>query len=458
MIRRHCVLLASSIALAGCGSIDTFRSEKIDLPSQYGESLHAGERSAAAIPWDEIFPDPALRSLIKEALDNGPDALLAMAQVKEYAAIARVARGAQFPSLQYSLTTSPVARESGQNSASSYFSGVGAIWEIDLWGRYARATEASRADWLASTENSHGVTASLVGSVANLYYTIAALDRTAEVVRAVADNQREGLKIIQRQSRAGVLSAAEERQQESALVATEALLPAISQKRVQAENQLALLLGRIPGVGSVNVPEVTVSPAEVPSGVPSELLLRRPDIRGAEARLRAAHARVEIARTLFFPDISLTGAVGSASTSLADALNGNGAKITSIGPQANLPLFSGGALRANRDAAKARRDQAVISYHQVIRSAFGEVAGDLHAIRTSAELRQIQSRRTEVAIEARRLAELRFRAGTTSFVELLDAQRQVLASQSDLIQAELSERQARVDLYLALGGGWGESR
>ena len=390
--------------------------------------------------------------------EHGPDNLLAMAQVKEYAAIARVARGAQFPNLQYALTTSPAPREPGQDLASNYYSGIGAIWEIDLWGRYARSAEASRADWMASVENAHGVAASLVGAVSNLYYTIAALHRTEEVVRAVADNQREGLKIIQRQSRAGVLSAAEERQQESALAATEALLPTISQKSHNAEHQLALLLGRVPGSGPLGVSTDSASPAEIPSGIPADLLLRRPDIRSAEAALRAAHARVEVARSLFFPDISLTGAFGSTSSSLSDALHGRANKVASIGPQASLAIFSGGALRANRDAALARSEQAVISYHRTINAALAEVANDIDAIRTSTELREIQRRRSEVAIEARRLAELRFRSGTTSFIELLDAQRQVLASQSDLIQAELSERQARIDLYLALGGGWKDSQ
>jgi multidrug efflux system outer membrane protein len=161
-----------------------------------------------------------------------------------------------------------------------------------------------------------------------------------------------------------------------------------------------------------------------------------------------------VARSLFFPDVSLTGAFGSASTALGAALHGRDSKLASLGPKVDLAIFSGGALRANRDAALARQEQAVIAYHQTVSAAFAEVATDLHAIRNSAEVREIQTRRSESAVEARRLAELRFHAGTTSFMELLDAQRQVLASQSDLIQAELAERQARIDLYLALGGGW----
>jgi multidrug efflux system outer membrane protein len=454
MMHKSLAALLVTSALAACGTVDTFHSEPVKLPARFSAAAENNQSTGAKIAWDVVFPDPALRSLIDESLKHGPSALQATAQVKEYAAIARVTRGSQLPSLKYSLTTSPVPRTEAQDLASSYYSGVGALWEIDLWGRYARAAEASRADWMSSEENLHGVTASLVGTVANLYYTLSALHKTEDLARAVANNQREGLKIIQRQTRAGILSAAEQRQQESALAATEALLPTIAQKIISVESQMTVLLGREPGAGHIVVSVDAISPAEVPAGVPSDLLLRRPDIRGAEANLRAAHARVEVARSLFFPDVSLTGAFGSASTALGAALHGRDSKLASLGPKVDLAIFSGGALRANRDAALARQEQAVIAYHQTVSAAFAEVATDLHAIRNSAEVREIQNRRSESAVEARRLAELRFHAGTTSFMELLDAQRQVLASQSDLIQAELAERQARIDLYLALGGGW----
>ena len=298
------------------------------------------------------------------------------------------------------------------------------------------------------------MTASLIANVANLYYTLAALRATEQVTLDVAQNQRDGLRLIQETSRAGINSAAEERQQESALAATEANLPPLHQQIVAAQTALSVLLGRTPGVLELSTPASLDLPAAVPPGLPSELLERRPDVRLAEARLHAAHARLSVAKAMFFPDISLTGFLGGASTSLSDVLHGRAAPVASLGPGVLQPLFAGGALVYNRDAALARLDQALIVYRRTVNSALGEVANDLSAYQTSADLVAIEARRVTAAREVLRLAELRFRAGITSFMELLDAQRQQLASETEAIQSELAQRQALINLYLALGGGW----
>ena len=213
----------------------------------------------------------------------------------------------------------------------------------------------------------------------------------------------------------------------------------------------------MPGNARFEAPGTLALPERLPAGLPSALLERRPDLRAAEARLVAADARVAEAKARFFPQISLTALLGGVSTDLGDALIGDGATVVSLGPNLLQPLFTGGALRANRDAALARLDQAVISYRRTVLGAFGEVSDSLVAYETSAELLAIQRRREYSTSEALRLAEMRFNAGITTFLEVLDAQRQWLAAETDAAQALLEQRQALVRLYLSLGGGWEET-
>lgn len=449
------VLSPLLLMIGGCGFIKDYHRPAVAVPDAYwGAQRDDARTSAGSLPWRDVFTDPALQSLIEAAVKNGPDGMLAAAQVRAAAAAAGIARAGELPSINLALQTSPIARTNGAHLNSSFLGGVSASWEIDLWGRYARTTEAARADWLASQENFHGVMAALVANVANLYYQLATLHKLIDVTVSVADTQRAGLKLIRETSRAGVNSAAEERQQESALAATEANVPPLEQQIVQVENSLAVLLGRTPGSLQIAIAANLSAPADLPAGLPSELLERRPDIRAAEAQLHAAHARVDVAKALFFPDISLTGFFGDVSTSLSDVLHGRGATVASLGPNVLLPLFAGGALVSNRDAALAQLDQALVTYRRTVNVAFADVANDLSAYATSSAQVAIEARRVFAAGEALRLAQLRFRAGVAGFLELLDTQRQELASESDSLQSQLQQRQALINLYLDLGGGW----
>lgn len=464
---RVATTLAASALLGGCGLLPQSGLERpvvdrpaVELPATYTspivspeDAARAGEPLGAA-SWRSVFTDPGLQALIEEALARGPDGLLAAAQVREAEAAARAAGAPRWPSASGTVKTSPIARLPDEDLSSSFLAGLGVSWEIDLWGRYARAGDAARADLLTRVENQRAVRASLVASVADQYFRLAALRETEEATRRVAQNQRDALRLVQRKSAAGIVSAAEERQQESALAVTEARLPVIKRQIAATENALAVLLGRVPGAAHFETPGTLALPERIPAGLPSALLERRPDLRAAEARLVAADARVAEAKARFFPQISLTAVFGSVSTDLGDALTGGGATVASLGPDLLLPLFAGGALRANRDVALARLDQAVIGYRRSVLGAFGEVSDSLTAYETSAELLAIQQQREIATAEALRLAEMRFNAGITTFLEVLDAQRQWLAAETDAAQALLERRQALVRLYLALGGGW----
>lgn len=454
---RRLPLATALIALfaSGCAVGPDYQRPEVSLPEQHAASKAVADKlSLADVNWREVFTDPQLQELIAEALAAGPDALLAAARLREAEALAGVSRAPLFPQASISLNTSPTVRKAGEQLTSSFMGGAGISWEIDLWGRYRRASEAAQAELLANEAAREGMNASLVAQVARAYYQLAALHETLTITERSARNQGEVLRLIKRLSAAGISSAAEERQQESALAATEASVPTLKRQIAETETSIALLLGRHPGALRLGLPATLAMPGFIPPGLPSRLLEQRPDIRQAEARLVAANARVGEAKALYFPNLSLTAMFGGVSGSLSDVVNGRAPAVASVGPGLLMPLFAGGRIYFNKSAAEARLEQALISYRKTINNALGEVANGLVAYETSNDLLDVQSRRVTAAREAMRLADLRFRAGTTSFLEVLDAQRQLLTAETQEVQALLERRVALVSVYLALGGGW----
>ena len=449
------------LTLAGCTVGPDYTRPDLSLPDDYRDALAQPDlQSIAGLPWWQVFGDPTLKGLIETALANNLDVKQAAARVQEAKALLSGARSPALPSLSAGLNSSPTARQPGDDFTTSFLGGLFLSWELDFWGQYARATEAARAQLLATEAARDGVYASLVATVAQGYFQLQSLAETTAITRRTIDAQRESLRLVSRLSDAGVSSAAEVRQAENQLATTESRLPGLLTQTAKAENSLSVLLGRPPGPVSLGAPAEPVIVPDVPAGLPSELVERRPDMRQAEQQLILANARVGEAKALFFPSISLTGTFGAVSTELGDLVNGDAPSVVSPGLDLVQPLYAGGSLTANYDAAIARLEQAGLAYSLAGLNALREVADALSQYRHSADEIAAQRRREFASREGLRLAEKRYRAGVVSYLEVLDAQRQLYSAETDRAQSELTRRTATVQLYLALGGGWsiGDSR
>ncbi|KJR97113.1 MAG: hypothetical protein VR65_24395 [Desulfobulbaceae bacterium BRH_c16a] len=458
-MRSRFVFLFIALSLAGCTVGPDYQRPDLSLPDSYRNAVASPALQAiAGLPWWQVFADPTLKDLIATALVGNLDVKLAAARVQEAKALFAGARSPALPLVSAGLYSSPAARQPGDDFTTSFLGGLFLSWEIDFWGRYARATEAARAQLLATQAAQDGVYASLVATVAQGYFQLQSLSETLRITRRTIDAQRESHRLVSRLADAGVSSAAEVRQAENQLATTESRLPGLLVQIARAENSLSVLLGRLPGPVVQGVPTEPVIVPEVPAGLPSELLDRRPDMRQAEQQLILANARVGEAKALFFPSISLTGTFGALSTELGDLVNGDAPSVVSPGLDLLQPLFAGGSLIANYDAALARLKQAGLAYRQTGLNALREVADALSQYSHSAEEIAAQRRREFSAREGLRLTEKRYRAGVVSYLEVLDAQRQLYSAETDLAQSKLTRRTAAVQLYLALGGGWVEVR
>lgn len=452
------ICLSLLLALqSGCALGPDYQRPDLVLPDNFRTAKNgATADSFGDLHWQSVYGDPAVEALIKEALAAAPDLLLAEARVREAEAVAGVVRADLFPQLGLSFTTSPIARPEGKQLASSFTGGAAVSWQLDLWGRLRRADEAARAELMATEDSRRGVVTSLIADVAGRYYQLIAERDAYQVATRTAANQRDALQLIERLSKAGIATDAEVRQQEVALAVTEVSLPSLRTQIATSENGLSILLGRIPGAISIDMESAPEMPEAVPAGLPSRLLERRPDVRAAEQQLVAANARVGEAKARFFPNISLTGLFGRVSTEAADILTGGAATVASLGADVLQPLFAGKFYRYNHATALARLDQAVIVYRRTVLVALAEVATALTSYQEAGILLAVQERRVASAREALRLSELRYRSGVVSFIEVLDAQRQLFAAETEQVDSLFERRLALSQIYLALGGGWEE--
>lgn len=420
----------------------------------------ATARDAAQIGWRDYFTDPVLQGLIDAALAYNRDLRVALLRVEEARALYGIQRADQFPTIG-AQAEGARARTPGDLNltgqpqvTSQYQVGVGmAAWELDFWGRVRSLKDAALENYLASDAAAKAATLSLVTQVADSYLSLRELDERLALTRATIASREESLRIFRRRFEVGSISKLDLTQVETLWQQARALGAELEQARATQAHALELLTGEplalpLPRAG---LDDDSVM-RDLPAGLPSDLLANRPDIVAAEHQLRAANANIGAARAAFFPRITLTGAFGTASAEL-DGLFGGGSRAWNFAPSLDLPLFDAGRRGANLDLAEVRRDQAVAGYERAIQSAFKDVADALSARRWLAEQVQVLRATVQAQSERARLAKLRYDHGASPYLEVLDAQRDLLAAQQALVQTRRALLAARVGLYAALGGG-----
>jgi multidrug efflux system outer membrane protein len=425
-------------------------------PQYYGQEAGIAEaRSYADLPWWELFDDPVLKALIDQALRNGFDARLAAARVEEARALYGVARGDFYPGVGYQAGYDRVRQDQFVNPErevqTKWTAKLGFSWEIDLFGRIRRQTEAARALYLASEEGRRGVLLSLVSDVATAYFELQELDAELEIARRTTAAFQATYDLFERRLEGGAASALETARAEALLGAVAARIPEIERDIVAKENQLNFLLGR-PPQPIVRDGPLRPAPPPVPPGLPSALLERRPDVREAEEQLVAVNAGVGAAKARFFPTLSLTGLFGNVSPDLGNIfLQG---KTWSLGAGLVGPIFSAGQIKKNYEAAKARYEQGKVQYEAAVTNALREVSDALVDRTKLVEAERQRGRAVRAYSEAVRLANVRYQSGLSAYFEVLDAQQQLFPAEISLVQTHRDQLLAVVNLYKALGGGW----
>lgn len=466
---RKSVLLLASLVLTGCVSLPAMKQVKSDLPTAWpvGEEQVKPAASIAA-DWWKAYKDPVLDKLIDEALAHNRDLALAAARIEEVRADLGLADADRYPEVMLggnvgrSRVTGKGNMPAGTPLVNNNFKlNLQAAWEVDFWGRYKEASAAARADLLASEFARKSVQSSLTGVVAQSYFALAALDANLRLAQETLSNRLDATKLQRLRFESGLTSELAMRQSEAELAAIQGNLAQLGQQIQQQESTLAVLLGREPrlimqsnierGAGLFNL---AVPPA-VPAGLPSELLLRRPDLRQAEQKLLSSQARIREAGAAIYPNLTLTANLGSESKALADLFSGP-AGIWGLAAGLSQTLFNAGRTEAAVNAAAARQDQAVIAYEQAVQTAFKEVLDALVAHRQAREYGAAEADRVKALKRAAELADLRFQNGVTNYLEALDARRNLFQAEQGGIDARRAQLAASADLFKALGGGWEE--
>jgi outer membrane protein, multidrug efflux system len=449
--------LFAAAGFSGCAVGPNYKRPPVVVPPQfYGQEAATAEaRSLADLPWWEVFQDPVLKALVDEALRNGYDARLAVARVEEVRALYGVARGELFPSIGYQAELERARLDQFVNKSgevdTKWTAKAGFSWELDLFGRIRRQTEAAKAQYLATEEARRGVLLSLVSDVATAYFELRELDTELEIAKRTTEAFQGTYELFERRLEGGAASALETARAEASLGLVAAQIPEIERAIVAKENQLNYLLGRPPQPIPRDGPDVPMPP-DVPAGLPSALLERRPDVREAEEALVAANALVGAAKARFFPTLSLTGFFGNVSPELGDIFAQG--KTYSLAASLVGPLFQAGQIKKNYQAAQARFEQGKIRYEAAVTNSLREVSGALVDRTKLVDTERERARTVKAYTEAVRLANLRYRSGLSAYFEVLDAQQQLFPAEINLAQTHLDQLLSVVSLYKALGGGW----
>jgi multidrug efflux system outer membrane protein len=457
-------LLPLVVLLPGCLMGPNYNRPKVNIPPSFrGAEGAAQQASFADLPWWEVFKDPALQGLVKTALANNYDLLIAVERIEQARQFAAQVRAQFFPWFDYSgaiggtqnpLSSLAPGGQQGSKAQSVVLVGISASWEADIWGRIRRSNEAANAQYLATEEARRAVMLSLVGDVAQAYFELLGLDLQLEIAKQNTASFGDTLKLFNQRLEGGVASKLQTSRAEAAQATAAATIPELQRQTELKENQINLLLGQNPGsiARSSKLLDQTLPP-DIPVGLPSALLERRPDVLSAEQQLRAANAQIGVATANFFPQIGLTAFFGRGSAPL-DNFSSPNSVIWSALLRAAGPIYQGGALKAQKRQAIAVWKETVLQYQQTALSAFQDVSNALISREQYEATRVEQKREVQAYEEAVKVAFQRYNAGKASYYEVLEAQQLLFPAQSSLAQTQLNQRVVIVELYKALGGGW----
>jgi multidrug efflux system outer membrane protein len=461
-ISTRIALAVATLALAACSSlVPPYERPAPPVPPSYPPDVApagaAGAEAAADVDWQRFFADPRLKRLIELALANNRDLRIAVLNIEQARALYQVRRADELPTV--GVGASATRQPLGTGVATVYAVGFAVTgYELDLFGRVHDLSDAALSQYFATAETRKAVQISLIASVANAYLTLIADDVQLQVTRETLATREDSARLTKLRFDNGASSELDYRQAESQFEGAKAALAQSLRQRSLDENVLRLLVGQalpadLPPPRPLDVQQIAV---DVPAGLPSELLERRPDIRAAERQLLAANANIGAARAAFYPRITLTANLGTASNELSGLFKSGSYAFTGTA-QLLQPLFDAGRNQANLDIARANFNLAVAQYERSIQTSFREVADALAGRATLGEQVRAQAAQTNALAITYRLADLRYRAGAASYLDALDAQRSLFVAQLALVQTQAAQVQNMVLLYRALGGGWHES-
>jgi multidrug efflux system outer membrane protein len=458
-MRKALLTVAIGFALGGCSLAPTYQRPEVPIPARWETDIQTANDLANTTWWNQ-FRDPVLDNLIQTALQENKDVQIAAARVEEYMGRYGVTRSEQFP--QIGANAAGARTRVGEseddvslieNPVNTFRVDLGVSFELDLWGKLRNATEAARAQLLATEEVKRTVILTLVSQLANSYVQLLDLDRQLVVTRETLGTRSESVRINGLRFKAGLTSELDYQQAVAEYQSAAVQVPRLERLIAQQENAISLLLGRNPGKIARGVTLDQLALPQVPGGLPSELLERRPDIRQAEQELIAANALIGVAKAAFFPNISLTGFFGTASSDLSDLFKGP-SQTWQFAGQLLQPIFTGGALTGQLQVAEAVQQQALLNYQQVIQKAFAEVDDSLIAISKLREQLKDQAAQVNALQRNVDLAMLRYQNGYSDYLTVVDAERNLYTAQLQYVQDQGLLFTSLVNLYKALGGGW----
>ncbi|MEJ5990952.1 efflux transporter outer membrane subunit [Ramlibacter sp. PS3R-8] len=450
--------LAAALLAAGCSMMPTYERPEAPVPQAFPYPSATDGIPATDLGWDQFFTDPTPRALIERALRNNRDLRVAVLNIAQARAQYDIRDADRFPTLGVGATASRAPNPLTGQQATTLSVNLGiSAWEIDFFGRIASLSQAALAQYLATEEGRKAAQIALIASVANTWLSLAADEELLTLTRETLATREESLRLTRLRFEAGASSEIDVSLARSLAEGARATLAQLQRQRALDLNALALLLGE--GVSpefQVGITTEGVHLPDVPAGLPSEVLVRRPDVRQAEQQLIAANANIGAARAAFFPRISLTAGIGTASNELSGLFSG-GAWGYTIAPSLLQPIFDSGRNRAGLASAQALRDIALAQYERAIQQAFRDVSDALAGRATFGDQVAAQARQVEAEAARFRLSRLRYENGIANYLDLLDAQRSLFITQQALVQARLARLQNQVQLYRSLGGGWSDA-